>query len=323
MALTNSQFDSLMREYEVIQFKNKHELDDRFEEVYKKLPGYRDLEDAVSTLSLSYGKQLLGGDTSALSDLKNALHDLSDKKTKMLQNAGFSADYLQMHYNCPDCQDTGYIGNQKCHCLERKMISLMYNQSGIQSMLDSENFSSLSDEYYKGEDLDRFHRAVRISHEFVEQFDTSHDNLFLYGNVGTGKSFLSGCIAKALLDSGHSVIYFSSCRLFDELSNHTFNKDQKETLYSMYEDIYNCDLVIIDDLGTELFNSFVATRFFTLLNERFLRNKSTIISTNLSLEELREKYSDRIFSRITNNYKLCKLSGPDIRIYKKRTSIRK
>jgi DNA replication protein DnaC len=138
-----------------------------------------------------------------------------------------------------------------------------------------------------------------------------------------GKSFLSCCIAKELLDKGYSVLYFSSSQLFDTLKESDFGKDSKENLYTSKEDIYNCDLVVIDDLGTELTNSYISAKLFSLLNERILRGKSTIISTNLSLMELRDLYSDRIFSRISTKYKLCKLSGPDIRIYKKTASIRK
>ena len=141
--------------------------------------------------------------------------------------------------------------------------------------------------------------------------------------MGTGKSFLSCCVSKELLERGHSVLYFSAAALFETLSRNSFSYKSKEELYNICEDLYNCDLVIIDDLGTELTNNFVATQLFTLLNERHLRKKSTIISTNLSLEELRNRYSDRIFSRITSHYEVCKLTGPDIRMQKKRMLNRK
>ena len=141
---------------------------------------------------------------------------------------------------------------------------------------------------------------------------------FFYGTVGTGKSFLSGCIASELLQTGHSVIYFSASGLFDTLARYAFDSRAKEALSGFYEDLYNCDLLIIDDLGTEMTNTFVASQLFSCLNERHLRKNATIISTNLSLEELRDRYSDRVFSRITSHYDLCKLTGPDIRMCKKR-----
>ena len=228
-----------------------------------------------------------------------------------------------MQYNCPACKDTGYIGGEKCSCLKKQILSVSYEQSNIAKLLETDNFSTLSEEYYEGEDLLHFREAVALCHNIVDNFESNKENLLLYGSVGVGKSFLSCCIAKELLDKGYSVLYFSSSHLFDVLAENDFRKDSKENLYTSKEDIYNCDLVVIDDLGTEITNSFVFTSLFSLITERILRNKSTIISTNLTLKHLMDLYSDRIFSRITAKYKLCKLSGPDIRIYKKTASIRK
>jgi DNA replication protein DnaC len=251
--------------------------------------------------------------------------EIARKKQALLKNAGFPANYLEPIYQCPDCMDTGYISTEdfhreKCHCLRQQEIAILYEQSNIQETLSRENFSTLSYEYYQDEDLERFKGAVRICHSFIDNFKRDFQNLFFYGTVGTGKSFLSGCIAGELLKKGYSVIYFSSAGLFDTLARYTFDSKAKETLYNFYKDLYNCDLVIIDDLGTEVTNSFVASQLFACLNERHLRRMATIISTNLSLEELRDRYSDRVFSRITSNYTLCKLTGPDIRMSKKRAA---
>ena len=150
-----------------------------------------------------------------------------------------------------------------------------------------------------------------------------YQNLLFYGTVGTGKSFLSNCIASALIEKGHSVIYFSAGDLFAKISEYAFRKNGRDSDSNPYEDIYNCDLLVLDDLGTELTNSFVVSQLFTCLNERHLRRKSTVISTNLPMEDLRDRYSDRIFSRIVSNYDICKLSGQDVRIYKKRMLNRK
>ena len=168
--------------------------------------------------------------------------------------------------------------------------------------------------------MERFQKAVSISKDFVQNFKQDYHNLFFYGTVGTGKSFLSGCVANELLQKGYSVIYFSASGLFETLARYSFDANSKESLYDFYDDLYNCDLVIIDDLGTEMTNSFVSSQLFACLNERLLRRNATIISTNLSLEELRNRYSDRVFSRITSNYELCKLTGPDIRMSKKRSA---
>ena len=323
MPLTNTQYDIILRDYENRQLKNRHEAEQRAAYVYDHVPGYRELDESVAAVSVSQGKKYLAGDEQAMEELKLLISELSFKKARLLKEAGLPEDYLKPVHTCPDCRDTGYIDGQKCHCFKQAMISLLYEQSNIREMLQHDNFQSLSYEYYEGEDLSRFKKAVITCQNFVKNFNSDYHNLFFYGTVGTGKTFLSNCAAKELIESGHSVIYFSAAGLFDLLSRYSFDYKSKEDERERYADLYQCDLLIVDDLGTELTNQFVASRLFSLLNQRHMGKKATVISTNLSLEELRDRYSDRIFSRITSHYELCKLTGPDIRMYKKRLSNRK
>lgn len=318
MSLSNQQYNVILHNYEKTRDHNRHLLEERKETVYKTVDGFKELDDETVSASMECGKKLLDGDDSAKEELHRILQNISASRKQLLTQNGYPENYLDPIYTCPDCQDTGYCNGEKCHCFKKQMITRLYEQSGIQQLLTENNFSTLSYEYYHGEDLIKFKSAVDYCHEFIEIFSQDSPNLFLYGTVGTGKSFLSGCIAKELLDRGYSVIYFSAVQLFDLLSEYTFDYKNKDSLYNPYEDLYNCDLVIIDDLGTELANNFVTSKLFNCLNERQLRKKSTIISSNLSLEELKELYSDRIFSRVTANYVFRKLTGPDIRMCKKR-----
>lgn len=323
MSLTNAQYNLIMKGYEQTRDRNRHLAENRRQEVYAKLPEYRKLDESVGELSVAQARLLLNGDSEALTRLHSSLRAISLQKKELLKSGEYPPDYLDPIYTCPDCKDTGYIDTeggfrQKCHCFHQQELDILYEQSHIREMIASENFSNLSYEYYHGEDLTRFEKCVNLCHIFVQNFKQDYHNLFFYGTVGTGKSFLSGCVASDLLQNGYSVIYFSSSGLFDTLARYSFDVKSKEALSGFYEDLYNCDLLIIDDLGTELTNTFVASQLFSCLNERDLRKKSTIISTNLSLEELRDRYSDRVFSRITSHYDLCKLTGPDIRMCKKR-----
>ena len=272
---------------------------------------------------MAQGKKLLEGDTLAMEDLRSTISKFSSMKEQLLIGAGYPADYLMPIYDCPDCKDTGYINGTKCHCFKQAIINLLYEQSGIREMLEKDNFNSLSYDYFEGEDLNRFKHTVNECKNFINSFNSDYHNLFFYGTVGTGKSFLSGCIAKELIENGSSVIYFSASGLFETLSRNMFDYKNKEEARSLHQEIYGCDLLIIDDLGTEYTNNVVVSQLFSLLNERHLNHKSTIISTNLSLEDLRNRYSDRIFSRITKNYTLCLFTGPDIRILTKRLQNRK
>lgn len=319
MPLTNSQYDAIMRSYEEKQRAARYRLEKNTQIVYDKIPSYEELDRQVSAISIGQGRRLLDGDRGALDALKTQLKELSRKKSLLLRENGFPDDFLTPAFECPKCRDTGYIGNKKCSCFRAAEIELIYEQSHIKNMLQTENFSSLSYDYYVGEELEKFTKAVQICQNFIENFSKDYRNLFFYGTVGTGKSFLSCCVAKELMDKGSLVIYFSASQLFDTLSKSTFDKDSAEALSGISEDIYDCDLLIIDDLGTELTNAFVSSRLFSCLNNRHMRKKSTIITTNLSLAELRDRYSDRIFSRITSNYTVCKLIGPDIRMKKKTT----
>lgn len=323
MSINNAQYETIARKYEERQLRNHNLLNERFEEVYAKSPTYKDLEDTLASVSVAQGKKFLEGDDEAINELKSIIRDIKEQKYLALVSAGFPEDYLEPIYDCPLCKDTGYINGEKCKCFKQAIIDMLYEQSNIKMLLQTDNFSKLSYSYYQGEDLLRFKNAVETCRNFVNNFNSDYHNLFFYGTVGTGKSFLSGCVAKELIEKGNVVIYFSSTSLFETLSKNSFDFRAKEEFNHLLEDLYTCDLLIIDDLGTELTNTFVASQLFACLNERHLRKKATVISTNLSLEELRDRYSDRIFSRITSNFEVCKLTGPDIRMYKKRMLNRK
>ena len=150
--------------------------------------------------------------------------------------------------------------------------------------------------------------------EFADAFPAG-DNILFYGNTGVGKTFLSNCIAKALLDKSFSVLYLSAIELFNILSD--YDKEDNADSELSESQITGCDLLIIDDLGTELSNAFTNSKLFYCINDRLLKGKSTVISTNLSPGELMNNYSERIFSRIKNSFKLYKLYGDDIRLIKK------
>ena len=323
MALSNSQYEAIIKRYGKARDDSRYALEARKEEVYSSVPGYRELADSVSTLSVDCARRMLDGEDGALDGLRGRLAEIAARQKELLAAAGYPPDYLEPVFSCPDCQDTGYVTSpdtglrEECRCFRQQEISILYEQSNIQNLIKKENFSTLSSQYYKGEDLQHFNAAVDFSRKFVQNFKQDYHNLFFYGTVGTGKSFLSGCIANELLKQGHSVIYFSASGLFDTLARYAFDARLKEEQHDFCEDIYGCDLLIIDDLGTEVTNNFVSSQLFVCLNERHLRRKATIISTNVTLEEFRDRYSDRIFSRITSSFTLRKLTGPDIRICKK------
>ena len=323
MSLTNAQYESIMHIYDRRQMERYRLIEQRKKEIYEKIPKYREIDNKIASESIKAGlASLSGNSTSDSASLTDTIEDLKRQKGLLLIGAGYSINYLNPDYVCKDCRDTGYIGNEICHCFKQAMLDLTYRQSNAKMLLKEENFDTLSHEYHTGEELTKFIEAEKAARNLVANFDSIHGNILFKGTAGTGKSFLSNCIANELIQRGCSVIYFSSVSLFEKISSYTFNKDKNNTDNPL-KDIYTCDLLVIDDLGSELTNQFVCSQLFSVVNERHLRNKSTVISTNLDLSELSARYTERVFSRLYSYYDIYDLSGNDVRIYKKRIENRK
>lgn len=327
MALTNSQYDAIMRMYNLIQLKNKHLLDERTLEVYKACPKIKEVEDEIINLSITNAPLIIQLGTNALQTYKDKLDELIAKRISLLHELGHPADYLDELYDCPICKDTGIVNGEQCICFKKKAIEMFYLQSNLKNVLKQENFHNFSFEWYSKDIADsttgltpynNMQKIVTICKEFIRTFDSSFNNLLFFGDTGVGKTFLSNCIACDILNSSHSVIYLTAIELFDIFAEHDFSynkfNDIGETMNSY---IIDCDLLIIDDLGTELSNSFTNSKLFYCINDRILKQKSTIISTNLSIRDLASNYSERIFSRISSSYTMLKLHGSDIRVQKR------
>ncbi|XBX07546.1 ATP-binding protein [Enterocloster clostridioformis] len=326
MALSNSQYDAIMREYGRQQIENHHKLEERRKEIYARLPVVKQLEAEIAERSVACAKKLLEGDKGVLDRLKEDLRDLREQKALIIRAAGYPDDYLELHYRCPDCRDTGLVDGRKCHCFLQAQMKLLHAQSNLEDVLERENFKALSYEYYDDTEIlpqlgitnaAYMRRVVAGCKEFVRVFDKRHDNLLFTGSTGVGKTFLTNCIARELMDDFHSVIYLTASDLFDVFSMNKFDYDNAEDMKDMYRFILDCDLLIIDDLGTELNNSFTSSRLFYCINERMNMSRSTIISTNLTLARLRDSYTDRVTSRIMSGYRIIPLYGGDIRLLKK------
>ena len=319
MNLSAAHFDSIMREYDNQRLENMHGLNARTQAVYDKFPEIKQIDEQISELAEKFAASFTTEGVMSFAQYKEKLSDLRMEKEALLKCYRIDPKELQMQYRCPDCQDTGYIENEKCHCLKQRIIDEMYQQSNLREILNAENFSTLSYRYYDQENMEKMQVAIETCTKFAENFDKTFENILLCGTVGIGKTFLSNCIAKEILDKGHSVLYLSAFQLFDLMAKNSFsgNAPKEDFVAKQYPHIFESDLLIIDDLGTELANSFTLAGFFLVINERILRKKSTIISTNLSPQEILTTYTERTASRIIANYTMLKLSGSDIRLKKK------
>lgn len=325
MGLKNYQYNSILRQYDDRQAAARTLLEHRRAEVEEKIPAYRELEDQIIRSSMLCVKQALFDGQDTLSALRENNRQLSKKKKALLVAAGFPDDYLTPVYVCPDCKDTGSIGEERCHCFKQAVVNLLYQQSNLSDILKEENFSSFSFEYYNNSEADsvtgltplqNMQYIFRTAKDFVDRFDSEYRNLLFYGASGLGKTFLTHCIANELIGTAHTVLYLTAYQFFDLLGK-AIKEEQDSQNAFLSEHILDCDLLIIDDLGTELATAFTISRFSQCINERYINKRSTIISTNFSIHDLSEHYGERNFSRISSCYTLLRFFGEDIRLQKR------
>lgn len=330
MALTDYQYDEIMSVYYDNQFHNRAIEKERKEEIYKKIPRIEEIDEMIALSSIQAARAKLLDENVSTMPTKANNAKLVEEKHKLLIDNGYPEDYLKPVYTCKACQDTGKINNIYCKCFKQASLRYLYKQSTIEQMLEKENFDNFSLEYYSKE-LDGVHPSspydninyiLNEAKEYVQNFDATPANLLFYGGTGLGKTYLSNCIAKALLDQNHTVLYQSSIHLFEDIcSDVLMKKGNNPDSQRQYHYLFDCDLLIIDDLGTEAKTSFITSEVYDILNTRMRDGKSTIISSNLSLKEISERYSDRVISRIFSEYKVYNFYGNDIRLQKRKTNI--
>lgn len=333
MTLKNT-IEDISSSYARTRLKNKRILQEREQMIYEKIPRIKEIETSSALSYLQAARARLKDDTTSrevISEIKRSNRRLTEEKRQLLKDNGYSADFLDPIYDCSKCHDTGYINDTKCTCFLRKVANSLYLQSNLGKILLRENFDTFSLHYYSDEipedkgisPYENITNVLEHAKQFAMDFEkreSERGNVLIYGETGLGKTFISNCIAKELLDNNHTVLYLSANELFEKvLGGYIMNhRIELEPLYSY---IFSCELLIIDDLGTELTNSFVQTQFFEIINQRNLTGLSTLISTNLSIRDLRDRYTERVMSRIVANYTVFNIYGDNIRYQKRRNAI--
>lgn len=310
----------ILNMYEKIRDNETKELNNRKKEIQKLHPEISDIDNEIQKLSLKMSLSILRSSTAneTLADYKDKITNLRAKKYELLVSKGYPQDYLTLHYRCNKCKDTGFIGQKKCSCYKDKLIQIYYKDSHLEDILKEKNFDSFNLSLFSTHKIGDEKYSPRKNMEnilqytvkdYLPNFKNINTNLLFYGDPGSGKSFLSYCIAKELLDSGNLVVYKTADELISDLKDIKFNNN-----YKLEEFLIDCDLLIIDDLGAEQKNEFALTELFNLLNKKLLKNKKMLISTNLSLPTICQIYSERFSSRLLGEFKLFKFYSEDIRI---------
>lgn len=306
------------------------ENQDRLEEVSQRIPEVRELNRRLSQTCLQL-LQLLneGQDISArVQDLQNQNLEAQALVRQNLQKYGYPADYLEIHYTCEKCQDTGYLGDHFCTCLEDLCAKIAAEELNQSVRFSEQNFASFSLDYYKdiktenGKSAYRAMEAVFLfAKEYASRFTTDSPSLLFYGKTGLGKTHLSLSIAHEVLKKGYSVLYDSTVNFLRQVEKEHFGRG--DTDGDTLDSLLGCDLLILDDLGTEFRSSFYQSVIYNIVNTRQNRKKPTIISTNLDAAEISHLYDERVTSRIYATYIVYQFVGTDVRLLQKQAAMRR
>ena len=317
-------YNLIKLEYEKKRLDNYRKQQKRLSFVYSKVPEIEAIDYKIKKAGVKYNLSILNNNNINISELKTFISALENKKKNLLISNGFTSDFLDLQYDCLECHDTGISkdGFSMCPCFRQQLINYTFGQSNL-SIVREENFSTFNELYYS-DDIDatknisprqNILNIKKIATNFIQNFDCKETkNLLFTGNTGVGKTFMLNCIAYELLNMNKIVLYKTAFELFDTMNRYKLN------MYSNlcdYNQIFDVDLLIIDDLGSEPQSASKHSEMLNILNKRQLKNLKTVISTNFNLNKIYQDYRERIFSRIIGNFEILELFGHDIRTIKK------
>lgn len=314
MGYNRADFVRIKAEYLEKYLKARNDADLRAQEVYLKIPRVRAIDKMLSGTALEIMSAVASGkDTasSALEKIKARNEELVAERDALLKEAGYPASYTDVHYECSRCDDSGYVDGKMCDCMKRALVMAGYESSGLGRLIAKQSFDNFSLDYYKvgGANYDNMKMYYESLRAFAQGFsEETSKNFLLIGGTGLGKTHISTAVAKTVIEKGFDVLYVSAIDMFSDFEKKQFGGGEDNT-----QRYFDCDLLIIDDLGTELTNQFTVSCLYNVINSRINTSRSTFINTNLSKREIEAKYAERITSRLFGEYYPLLFSGVDIR----------
>jgi DNA replication protein DnaC len=314
----------VMKDYARDRDRAERLKNQRRESLWASVPRIKEIDERLSSLGLMAARGILdGGDAVKLAErLSKEYQALQSEREALAAGLDIKEGGADI-YSCSICKDTGFFNGAQCACFKRRLTDKFYKYSNLSGILAKENFDTFNIELYSNEVDPKTGLSPRAvmniawsnALKFVKNFGNEFVNLLLYGETGLGKTFLCNCIAKELLDSGFSVIYATSPQLFKMVEKARFDKkDDDEGIDEYLQMLTETDLLIIDDLGTEMSTVVTVAELFNIINSRLMNRRPTVISTNYDIPEINARYSDRITSRLFGNFTILKFAGEDIRI---------
>ena len=298
-------------------------------EIRARLPEIAAIEREMAAGAASIARLVIADPERAaeqIEALAQANLSLQQRRGQLLAGAGYPTDYLSEQYECADCQDTGYLGAKMCECMAGLLRREASAALGRSAPVNECTFEKFSLEYYdtapdeSGVSLrERMRDKLEFCQSWAASFTPKSESMLLAGPTGVGKTHLSLAMADKVSQAGYSVVYTTVQRMMDFLEGEKFARDTqtREKFFGATDTYLDCDLLILDDLGTELSTAFTSAALFNILNTRLVEERPAIISTNLELPEITARYSQRMASRLIYGYKVLRFAGKDIRYMKK------
>ena len=287
----------------------------RLDEMHRSYPELREIDAALAETGIKLVEAISMGSVGITERVAAIRHDnekLQQDRAELLLFYGYPANYTDVQYACALCEDTGYAGQKMCACMKRALSLLALERAGLAPLARTQSFSSFSLDYYKGDDRVTMQKNLEICREYAESFSENSESLLFLGKTGLGKTHLSTSIASVVIERGYDVVYVSAPALFLSLEAEKFGREASVP----FREAEEADLLILDDLGTENPTPLHVNFLYQLINARMVAGKPTLINTNLSVREIKERYTDRVASRLLGEYLVLGFVGQDVRMQK-------
>jgi len=316
MGFNKENYKRIKEEYDGKYLRAQEAARLRRAEVHTALPEIEKIDRELAATGFKIFDATLRGDMSKIEAINAENATLQSKRAIIMQAAGFVPDYTEIKYECEECGDTGTVGYAMCKCMRRRLVEASIESSGMSDLIKRQNFDNFNLGYYNQspEINKRMTTIYNFLKAYAENFDVSKSgNLALFGGTGLGKTHLSSAVAGAVIEKGNDVYYISATNVFADFEQKRFGNSSSYESTGEIDQYFTCDLLIIDDLGSEMINQFTVSCLYNVINSRLNHKKPTIISSNLTQEEFRKKYWDRISSRVFGEYLVLPFVGNDIR----------
>ena len=321
MGYSRENYRLVREEYENRSLEARNAADARRSELHRVIPRTEEIDRELSATGIKLMGAALGVSHASVDEIRAGVVKLRAERAALLAAAGYPENYSEPHYECEKCQDTGYVDGYMCSCMKQRLIMAGYESSGIARLMQNETFDTFSLDYYADDrrNLENMRYIYQTMRRFAETFDPkSSKSIALFGGTGLGKTHLSTAAAKVIIERGFDVVYTGAIGMFSDFEKVRFGNASGRESGENTDRYFDCDLLIIDDLGSEVANQFTVSCLYDVINTRINKGLPMILSTNLRQEELRQRYWDRITSRIFGEFVTLMLTGTDVRAKKLR-----